>query len=384
MRYILLFCFILTLLSCKKDFNHNPLNDILDSDHPAIAKVMDNLEAHEVQIKVSEVVEWTTGDISTNTHEFQVNDNNYFYPASSVKLPIAVLALEKVNTIEGITSESRYHIENDSIFSTIRDDIRDIFTISGNASYNRLYEFLGRDYINAKLKKKGLQSARISHRLEHSDAINSKTKTIVFYKNDSTSLKLPFMVDSPVKTYPLKRLKKGKGFYKEGTLVNSPMDFSKKNYISISTLHEMMLRIQFPDTYEFDKQFILNSDDRKFLLNAMKVVPRHAGFDEQEYYDGYVKFFLFGDTKERIPDHISISNKVGYAYGYLTDCAYIVDHKHRISFIVTATIHVNSNGIFNDDVYNYESIGIPFLAEIGRQLHQYYVDKALYLDKHGD
>ena len=44
---------------------------------------------------------------------------------------------------------------------------------------------------------------------------------------------------------------------------------------------------------------------------------------------------------------------------------------HNIQFILTATIHVNKNGIFNDDIYEYETIGIPFLAQLGREIHQY-------------
>ena len=75
---------------------------------------------------------------------------------------------------------------------------------------------------------------------------------------------------------------------------------------------------------------------------------------------------MYGDQKETMPNHIKIYNKVGYAYGTLTDCAYIVDTKNEIEFMVVATLLVNSNGIFNDDTYEYETIGIPFLAELGR------------------
>ena len=69
-----------------------------------------------------------------------------------------------------------------------------------------------------------------------------------------------------------------------------------------------------------------------------------------------------------MPEHIIIYNKVGYAYGYLTDCAYIVDKKKNKEYIITATIYVNKNGIFNDDMYEYDTVGLPFLAELGRQL----------------
>jgi hypothetical protein len=38
--------------------------------------------------------------------------------------------------------------------------------------------------------------------------------------------------------------------------------------------------------------------------------------------------------------------------------------------MVTATILVNSNGIFNDNNYEYDEVGIPFLAQLGRELYQ--------------
>ncbi len=72
-----------------------------------------------------------------------------------------------------------------------------------------------------------------------------------------------------------------------------------------------------------------------------------------------------------MPEHIKIYNKVGYAYGTLTDCAYIHDTKNNIDFMINATILVNSNEVFNDDNYDYDEVGIPFLAQLGRELYEY-------------
>jgi hypothetical protein len=102
----------------------------------------------------------------------------------------------------------------------------------------------------------------------------------------------------------------------------------------------------------------------------MKALPREAGFDKEEYYDSYCKFFLFGDKRDRIPGHIQIYNKVGFAYGTLTDCAYVLDTQNGVEFLLTATILVNQDGIFNDNAYEYEETGIPFLAALGRELYK--------------
>ena len=44
--------------------------------------------------------------------------------------------------------------------------------------------------------------------------------------------------------------------------------------------------------------------------------------------------------------------------------------KNNIDFMVTATILVNSDEVFNDDAYEYDEVGIPFLAQLGRELYQ--------------
>ena len=113
----------------------------------------------------------------------------------------------------------------------------------------------------------------------------------------------------------------------------------------------------------------LTNDQLNFIHSAMSTSPRKAGYNTETYYDSYCKFLMFGDTKEDIPEHIKIYNKIGNAYGTLTDCAYIKDIKNDIEFMITATILVNKNRIFNDDAYEYDEIGFPFLAQLGHELY---------------
>ena len=102
-----------------------------------------------------------------------------------------------------------------------------------------------------------------------------------------------------------------------------------KNYLPITSLHQIMKQLMFPELYPYEKQFHLAPDDRTFLINTMKTLPKEAGYTTGEYYDSYVKFLVFGDTKQPLPSHIKIYNKVGDAYGYLTDCAFIVNEKTK-------------------------------------------------------
>lgn len=368
---------ILIISSCAKDYTKNPLPDILASDNPKIKRVMDSLKKYEIQIMVSEIN-------NDKTYSFQVNDSNYFYPASTVKFPLSVLVLEKLSSQDSITLDTPFYVEGDSSPVTFRQQIRDIFAVSSNDTYNRLFEFYGKDNYNMRMKELGLTPSRFSHRLSTQDANNLRTKPLIFQMDDSTLVSTEPIINKPIEKLELHKILKGQGYYSDNILVKEPMDFSKKNYLPISTIHESMKRVMLPEKFPKEKQFRLSDENRNFLLEAMQLYPKDEGYELPDYYDGYGKFLIYGDTKESIPEHINIYNKVGYAYGYLTDCAFIEDHKHGIWFLVSATIHVNHNEIFNDDKYEYETHGLPFLAELGRQLHQYYIEKETYLDAHGD
>ena len=120
-------------------------------------------------------------------------------------------------------------------------------------------------------------------------------------------------------------------------------------------------------------RFNLSKDDLHFLYKYMSMLPRESkkpGYDST-YYDSYVKYFLFGDSKKSLDGNIRIFNKVGLAYGYLTDVAYIADFENKVEFMLSATIHVNKNQIYNDGVYEYDKIGLPFLANLGRVIYDF-------------
>ncbi|RKN08001.1 hypothetical protein D7035_20415, partial [Aquimarina sp. AD1] len=152
MKSIVLISFIsLLMISCSQQ---DPLEKILNSDTPQIANVSKNIEKYEVQILYSQINRNKKGQVTFTDYEFNVSDSTYFYPASSVKFPIALLALEKLNTLQKndipISKETNFITEQDSAYSSIDKEIIKIFAVSDNQAYNRLFEFLGQDYINQK------------------------------------------------------------------------------------------------------------------------------------------------------------------------------------------------------------------------------------------
>ncbi|MDP5107324.1 MAG: class A beta-lactamase-related serine hydrolase [Polaribacter sp.] len=365
MRIIFL-VLIMLATSCAKN---NPIALALHTNDAKIKQVFDGIEKYEVQILFTEVLE-KKDTIIFKDHSFQVDDSTYFYPARSVKFPIAVLALEKLNKNPLINRNTIFTIEGDSTRTTVANEIKKIFAVSDNEAYTRLFEYLGQDYITSELEKRGIVS-RISHRFSGANPYSLETKSLHFYKNDSLIFSSESTKNDTLKPLQLKRITKGIGYTQGDSLIEKPMNFSLKNYMPISSLHNLMKLVQFPEIFPIEKRFEISKEDSAFLLNMMKILPKQANYISEEYYDSYVKFLVFGDTKEPIPNDIKIYNKVGYAYGYLTDCAFIENTKTNKKYIITATIHVNNNRVFNDGVYEYDNIGIPFLAALGRQLIGY-------------
>ena len=171
---------------------------------------------------------------------------------------------------------------------------------------------------------------------------------------------------------------KGEGHIQNGALVAAPKDFAGSNYMSVEVLQDLLMAVFFPEELPAKRRFDLRPDDYRFLYRAMSMLPRecpHPQYDPEKYYDSYVKFFLFGDNKEPMPDSVRIFNKVGLAYGYVTDNAYVVDFERGVEFLLTAVVLVNENGIFNDGAYEYDEVGLPFLAELGRVIYAYELER---------
>ena len=383
-------------ISCNSK-SDNPLNKILSQEDTLISKVIDKADKYEVQIIYTQIDRDSANTAHFTDFEYRLDSSVYFYPASTVKMPVAFLALEKLNELkkQGFQIDRYTALEIDSVRayqSSVKKDtsskngypsivhyIKKIFLVSDNDAYNRLFEFLGRDYINSKFEEKGIVPGRITHRLSSFNVDNKYSNPISFF-DDSIQYQQEEII-SETEYLPLKLSKtlKGKGYFdKNNELVNQAKDFSKKNYLPLKSLHQIIQRVIFPENFSENERFNLSEDDYGFLYKYMGMLPAESDYpkyDTKEYYDSYVKRFMFGDKKAPIGTHIRILNKPGLAYGYLIDCAYIVDFENKIEFFLSAIIHVNENGIYNDDKYEYDQIGMPFMAELGRKIYEHELNR---------
>ena len=383
-----LLVFLIIIFGCRK--SDNPLDLILNSNIPEIKKIKNNLSNHEIQILYSSIQRDSLGKPIFKEFSYNLDKNYYYYPASTVKLPIAILAIQKINYLidkgfeisintpfividlkKDLMMFEKYSNNQNEVLS-VANCIKKIFLYSNNECYNYLFDFLGRDEINYQLEKKGLNNTRIYHKfLSNSDNVNSSE--FLFISNGDTIYKQNSIKSNLNKSNTnLKSVLKGKKFLLKGKLVNSPFDFSFKNQISITDLNNILKRIIFPENFKKEERFDLHQSDYNFLKYWMSRTSieddKSTIVNRDKYWDSYSKFFIYGDKKGEMNDNIRISNKVGMAYGTLTDVAYVRDKINNIEFMLTATILVNDNHTFNDDIYEYESKGIPFLSALGRQV----------------
>jgi hypothetical protein len=130
----------------------------------------------------------------------------------------------------------------------------------------------------------------------------------------------------------------------------------------------------FPEAVPEKQRFDLTADDYRFLMQYLSQFPgetNYPKYDAKQYYDSYVKFFFMDSLHHSLPEGVRVFNKVGWAYGFLTDASYVVDFKNKVEYMLTATLYVNSDGILNDDKYDFDSIGNPFMYQLGQTIYQH-------------
>ncbi|MBK9018254.1 MAG: serine hydrolase [Saprospiraceae bacterium] len=371
----------------------NLLHKLMKARPAAFQMLLDHPEQYDIQIIYTQIDRDERNFPHFKQHSFQLDKSSYYYPASTVKMPIAFLALEKINQLKikgldrnsvmknGAASSPQTAAETDSSAATglpsVAHYIKKIFLVSDNDANNRLYEFLGQEALNEALWQKGYEDVRITHRLGvggFDTEANRHTNPVSFYEGEKMLYHQGEVYSRAATDFHLKKTLRGKGFYDGDSLVNRPFDFSEKNYVSLQCFHDMLLAVMFPEAVPPARRFDISDDDYHFLYQVMSEKPlesRHPKYDHEP--DHYCKFFIYGDHKEteRMPPNLRIFNKVGWAYGFLTDVSYIVDFEAGVEFLLAATIHVNADGIFNDDNYEYETVGLPFFSHLGQVVYDF-------------
>ena len=373
-KYLLAsFCFL--LLSCSS--TTNPIELIIKKREPQLKPVYKNKENHNLQILYTKVVRDSLGMPSFIQYDYQADNNVYFYPASTMKLPIVALTLQKINELRNtginITVESKILLlsaDQITTETTFKDLISKVFLVSDNSASNILINFLGYNYFNQQMREKGLNTIVLNHKFNPDPYVKTDWKIYTLDRDLISKDETQEIIEHN----NLDNLLQGKFQILNGEKVATPFNFKTKNKASLRDLDGVMKRIIYPDLFQEQDRINLSDQDYNFLRYWMsRFTFEDIGIEYQkdsQYFDSYNKFFIYGDSTNTIDRKIRIYNKVGVAYGALTDISYIRDYQKKIEFFLSATIYVNQNQIVNDNIYEYDDVGIPFLAELARQVYK--------------
>lgn len=375
----------------------NPLRQLLRRDTAGLGRVLARPGYYRLQLLYTRIERDGAGRPHFRSFGYRRRPAEYFYPASAVKLPAAALALEKLGALRarvpGLRAESP--LLTDSAFAgqtAVRRDssaasgrpsvaqyVRKALLVSDNDAYNRLYEFVGPADLNAGLRRLGRRRSRLVHRLSVGDREpgSRHTNPIRFYA-DSAARQLLYQQSAAYFGGPWPKLRArrpgiGRAHLEGAALVPGPLDFSQRNAASLPDLQGLLRAVLFPESLPPRRRLSLDSADYALLRQGLSRLPRESPrprYDPALFPDTYAKFLLGGGGSAALPPGVRVYNKIGQAYGFLVDNAYVVNPATGVEFLLSAVLYVNADGVLNDDKYEYDSIGLPFLRELGRRVYE--------------
>ena len=379
MKRILLLAVCSSLLSC----NSNPIELVIKSD-PFLKEIIKDKEDYEIQVMLTKVNHNNT-KIDFQNYQYQHDENQYFYPASTIKLPIVVLTLKKINELRSkgsdITLKSKIILNNvdnysnfklqDSITS-FQNLIADIFLVSDNSASNILIDFIGYNYFNDEMQNAGFDRTYLNHKFNPDPYVNSTWQisdldnNIISSINDNQKI---IKADDKING-----LDKGERRYFNGEILDESLNFSEKNRFSITDMHNLIKYIFYPEIFDKANTFNLNVEDYDFIRYWMSrftyedIGEKFIG--DENFFETYNKFFIHGDEQSVSNEQIRVYNKIGQAYGTSIDNGLIKNYQNNVEFILTSTIYTNKNKVINDNLYEYDDIAEPFLAKLSRAIYK--------------
>lgn len=368
-----------------------PLGSILRS-HPGLRQVVASAERFRFQAVLGLVEERPGGRPVLVQHGFR-SGAEYFYPASAVKLFAAVAALERLAELRaetGLPIDADTPLVFHPLFAdesiedadpsnlsggriTVRHEIRKLFLVSDNQAFNRLYELVGQDRLAGSLSRAGLGDlggARIVHRLDEARTPEENRRAPrIDFQGGGFSYTLPERTSQPLpEPPPIAGLRIGRAYLTTAGRVDEPMDFTAKNRISLADLQRGLCMVARPDVDCGGPGFALSEEDRALLLEAMTQIPRESAnprYDPAEHPDDEVKYLLPGLARVLPSERLRVANKIGQAYGFTTENAWVTDTGSGRAFFLAATLYTNEDGVLNDDLYEYQTVALPFMADLG-------------------
>lgn len=384
-------------------------------------------ERYHLQILLTDIRRNSQG-VSLTHHQYRP-DAEYFYPASTVKLPVAVLALEYL-TKARIPADSAMFTgvawpgdtprpaqpmmvgqsvfvdgqPKDSVVTkaviappSVAEDVRRILLLSDNDAYNRLYELLGPAYINKRLQELQLGPVQIRHRLERFLTIEQNHQlppVKIVNRHGHPEYTVPARRDALTPLRPATPI--GSAHWRDNQRIASPLDFASRNQWTLQSMHRLTLMLSAAMSTSGSAPLQLSATDQRLLDYYRQITPAQLVAADRHWQNGQddmslaqhhrnqlsqpdrswlqnalaegpatVKFLYYGATGE-LDSSIVIRNKVGDAYGFYLDTAWFCDTVSGREFVLSALIYANSDGELGDSRYDDKTLALPYLRWLGR------------------
>ncbi|MCR9244347.1 MAG: class A beta-lactamase-related serine hydrolase [bacterium] len=343
-----------------------------------------NPAAHRLQILLAEPYVKSDGTVALQRSSLG-DPNQYFYPASSIKLCGAIAALLECNRLSAQTGhaiglstplviEPRFAGDRARTVPSLARMLRELFLVSDNAAYNHCIEIVGAAGLNRAMWDAGFTSTRLWHRLSEARTLqeNRQTRGVTFGVGPGAGgtfaiagRETPIELDNAM----FEDLELGTGYMSGGRQVDGPMSFASKNAIRLGDLQDVLVAVVRPEVDSGRRGFPeLSVEQRAFVVRSLGQLPRESRdpvYDPAKVPDHACKFFLRGVRRVIPAAHLRIYDKIGRAYGFSTDNAYIEDTRTGRGFFLAAVLYTNPDGILNDDRYAYEELADPFFDDLG-------------------
>lgn len=369
------------------------LQNVLDSLENKYPKLIENPEKYRFKIVFTEIKR-TKEKVSLETVGFRMEEKEYLYPASVVKLPTILIALEEYNKIHKIRSRVTYEtlikfnkekgcmptafsvkIGNKLEYYSLDLFTKQMLGISDNDAYNRMYDFVGQQQLNRRLKELNFQDGKIIRKFVLNCSLdqNRISDSYVFLGRRNEWLYNRRGITNPDTILTDSTYKIGKAY--EGLdkkIVPRPFDFSRQNNLELVDLHKTLNGVVFPKS-EFAHTFNITEEQRKYVLQNLGKYPAEFAldFNPKDFPATYKKYLFFGKDTNTNYTNDSLSrfrsfNVVGLSFGCAIDAAYIVDLDTGKEFVLTVGIYANEDEVINDAKYDYETLAYPLMKDIGR------------------
>lgn len=303
-------------------------------------------------------------------------DSRWFAPASLVKLPLAAMLLEDLEArrLDWRSGALRFPNMPDCAAGaaelrtaqSVQRLIERALVVSDDSAYCALFDALGPQKIAERCAELGY-GARIQARFGYCGPELSRVTGPVWWHQGGQAKEL-----YPVRpAFELRRaaakIELGRAWMSGTKRIEGPKDFTDSNTMLLRDLHQVLLAVTQPDLVPARQRFKLSQAAREFLLAAMARNPAQCDScsgEERAMPDNAFRLLAVGDAQW--PAGLKVRNKVGWAYGFLSDIAHLRDSRHECW--ISCVMYLNADGVLNDGRYDYDSIGRPFMAEAGRLL----------------